>query len=111
PVVLDSSPDVAWQAEVESISPATGAEFALLPPQNATGNWVKVVQRLPVRISLDPQELSAHPLQIGLSMDVSVDIADQSGPQMKPAPVSDAEATRVFETAGKNADEHIAEIV
>jgi membrane fusion protein, multidrug efflux system len=49
-VVLDIYPDVMWQAEVESISPATGAEFALLPPQNASGNWVKVVQRLPVRL-------------------------------------------------------------
>ena len=48
-VVLDIYPDVVWQAEVESISPATGAEFALLPPQNASGNWVKVVQRLPVQ--------------------------------------------------------------
>ena len=45
-------PGVVWQAEVDSISPATGAEFALLPPQNASGNWVKVVQRLPVRLRL-----------------------------------------------------------
>ena len=54
-VVLDIYPDVTWTAEVESISPATGAEFAILPPQNASGNWVKVVQRLPVRVRLLPQ--------------------------------------------------------
>ena len=46
----------------------TGAAFALIPAQNATGNWIKVVQRLPVRIRLDPAELAAHPLQVGLSM-------------------------------------------
>ena len=53
-VVLDVYPDEIWDAEVESISPATGAEFAILPPQNASGNWVKVVQRLPVRVRLLP---------------------------------------------------------
>ncbi|MEY3731841.1 MAG: hypothetical protein RLZZ57_2597 [Pseudomonadota bacterium] len=53
-VVLDIYPNVTWKGVVESISPATGAEFAILPPQNASGNWVKVVQRLPVRIRLEP---------------------------------------------------------
>ncbi len=73
-VVLDIYPDVTWQAEVESISPATGAEFALLPPQNASGNWVKVVQRLPVRLKLKPNE-SAEPLPLraGMTATVSVD--------------------------------------
>jgi membrane fusion protein (multidrug efflux system) len=73
-VVLDIYPDVMWQAEVESISPATGAEFALLPPQNASGNWVKVVQRLPVRLKLKPNE-SAEPLPLraGMTASVSVD--------------------------------------
>ena len=52
-IVVDSFPQVTWQARVESISPATGAEFAILPPQNATGNWVKVVQRIPVRLRLE----------------------------------------------------------
>jgi membrane fusion protein, multidrug efflux system len=51
-VVLDIYPDRVWEAEVESMSPVTGAEFAILPPQNASGNWVKVVQRLPIRIRL-----------------------------------------------------------
>jgi membrane fusion protein, multidrug efflux system len=71
-VVLDVYPDVTWSAEVESISPASGAEFAILPPQNASGNWVKVVQRLPVRLVLDkpPADL---PLHAGLSATVEVD--------------------------------------
>jgi membrane fusion protein (multidrug efflux system) len=75
-VVLDIYPDVAWQAEVESISPATGAEFALLPPQNASGNWVKVVQRLPVRLRLKPQ--GGEPaLRAGMTASVSVDTKRQ----------------------------------
>jgi membrane fusion protein, multidrug efflux system len=71
-VVLDIYPDVVWQAEVESISPATGAEFALLPPQNASGNWVKVVQRLPVRVRLLPQA-GEPPLRAGMTATVKVD--------------------------------------
>ena len=71
-VVLDIYPDVVWQAEVESISPATGAEFALLPPQNASGNWVKVVQRLPVRVRLLPQP-GEPPLRAGMTATVRVD--------------------------------------
>jgi membrane fusion protein (multidrug efflux system) len=71
-VVLDIYPNVTWQAEVESISPATGAEFALLPPQNASGNWVKVVQRLPVRVRLLPQP-GEPPLRAGMTATVRVD--------------------------------------
>ena len=73
-IVLDIYPDVTWQAEVESISPATGAEFALLPPQNASGNWVKVVQRLPVRLKLKPSEgVDPLPLRAGMTATVTVD--------------------------------------
>ena len=71
-VVLDIYPNVEWQAEVESISPATGAEFALLPPQNASGNWVKVVQRLPVRLRLVPHA-GEPPLRAGMTATVRVD--------------------------------------
>ena len=53
----------------------TGQTLALLPPQNATGNWIKVVQRVPVRIAVDANELARHPLRVGLSMDVEVDVA------------------------------------
>ena len=71
-VVLDIYPDVTWDAVVESISPATGAEFAILPPQNASGNWVKVVQRLPVRLRLleRPDEPA---LRAGMTAAVSLD--------------------------------------
>jgi membrane fusion protein (multidrug efflux system) len=73
-VVLDIYPDVTWQAEVASISPATGAEFALLPPQNASGNWVKVVQRLPVKLKLKPSDAAdVLPLRAGMTATVTVD--------------------------------------
>ncbi len=71
-IVLDIYPDTTFAAEVMSISPATGAEFALLPPQNASGNWVKVVQRLPVRLRLLPGA-NEHPLRAGMTATVKVD--------------------------------------
>jgi membrane fusion protein (multidrug efflux system) len=71
-VVLDIYPNVTWKGVVESISPATGAEFAILPPQNASGNWVKVVQRLPVRIRLEPHA-GEPPLRAGVTATVSID--------------------------------------
>jgi membrane fusion protein (multidrug efflux system) len=72
-VVLDVYPDVTWDAEVDSISPATGAEFAILPPQNASGNWVKVVQRLPVRVRLLPHQ-GEPPLRAGMTATVTIEI-------------------------------------
>ncbi|TCZ63192.1 HlyD family secretion protein [Roseicella aquatilis] len=75
-VVLDLYPDVTWAGVVESISPATGAEFAILPPQNASGNWVKVVQRLPVKIRLEPFP-GEPPLRAGLTATVSIDTGRQ----------------------------------
>jgi len=71
-VILDMHPDITWDAEVESISPATGAEFAILPAQNASGNWVKVVQRLPVRLRLIERP-SEPPLRAGMTAYVSID--------------------------------------
>jgi membrane fusion protein, multidrug efflux system len=71
-VVLDVYPDEIWEAEVESISPATGAEFAILPPQNASGNWVKVVQRLPVRVRLLTHR-GEPPLRAGMTATVDID--------------------------------------
>src|SRR6185369_901525 len=64
----------------------TGSAFSLLPAQNATGNWIKVVQRVPVRVALDPKQLAAHPLRVGLSMTATVDIHDQSGKMLADAP-------------------------
>ena len=71
-VVLDMHPEITWEAEVESISPATGAEFAILPPQNASGNWVKVVQRLPVKLRL-VERPGEPPLRAGMTAYVSID--------------------------------------
>jgi len=69
---------VVYHGIVAGIDGGTGAAFALIPAQNATGNWIKVVQRLPVRINLDPAELQAHPLRVGLSMSATVDLRSQS---------------------------------
>lgn len=68
---------VVFHGRVLGLGGGTGAAFALIPAQNATGNWIKVVQRLPVRIALDPNDLAAHPLRVGLSMDATVDVAGQ----------------------------------
>jgi len=75
-VVLDMHPEITWDAEVESISPATGAEFAILPAQNASGNWVKVVQRLPVRLKLIDRP-NEPPLRAGMTAYVSIDTGRQ----------------------------------
>lgn len=71
-VKVDTYPGVIWQGEVQSISPATGAEFSVIPAQNATGNWVKIAQRVPVRISIHPN-LAAPQLQAGLSTNIEID--------------------------------------
>jgi membrane fusion protein (multidrug efflux system) len=65
--------DVIYRGRVAGFAGGTGATLSLIPPQNATGNWIKVVQRLSVRITLDPAELAAHPLRAGLSMNVAID--------------------------------------
>ncbi|MEN3953538.1 HlyD family efflux transporter periplasmic adaptor subunit [Iodidimonas sp. SYSU 1G8] len=74
--------DVTYRGTIAGFGAGSGSAFALLPPQNASGNWIKIVQRVPVRIVLDPEEVKKHPLRIGLSMDVTVDIADTSGAVM-----------------------------
>ena len=84
---------VVYHGKVMGLSAGTGSAFSLLPPQNATGNWIKVVQRVPVRISLDPNELKANPLRVGLSMTVKVDIAEAgSGKPMTAAAVKNSAA-------------------
>ena len=70
---------VEYHGRIEGLGAGTGAAFALLPAQNATGNWIKVVQRVPVRIALDPAEVAAHPLRVGLSMEAKVDVRDTGG--------------------------------
>jgi membrane fusion protein (multidrug efflux system) len=71
-IAADAYPNDLWLGKIASISPATGAEFALIPPQNATGNWVKVVQRLPVRIAVEPHD-DQPPLRAGMTVTVSID--------------------------------------
>jgi membrane fusion protein (multidrug efflux system) len=76
---------VEFHGTVAGLGLGTGAAFALLPAQNATGNWIKVVQRVPVRIALDPDELTKHPLRIGLSTVATVDVRNDSGVQLAAA--------------------------
>ena len=84
--------DVVYQGRIKGFSPGTGAAFALLPAQNASGNWIKIVQRVPVRIVLEPEQVAAHPLRVGLSMHAEVDLRDQSGPVLA-VPTSTVAAT------------------
>ncbi len=96
---------VTYHGHVAGLGAGSGAAFSLLPPQNASGNWIKIVQRVPVRISLDPKELRDHPLRIGLSVSASVDVRDTSGPMVSSQPLNanmrgqavdaDAEADRI----------------
>jgi len=67
---------VTYHGTVTGLSGGTGAAFSLIPAQNASGNWIKVVQRVPVRIALNPQELQAHPLRVGMSMNARIDVSD-----------------------------------
>jgi len=77
---------VTFKGRLTSLGLGTGSAFSLLPAQNASGNWIKIVQRVPVRIDLDPKQLTAHPLRLGLSMSTDVTIRDQSGPVLASAP-------------------------
>jgi membrane fusion protein, multidrug efflux system len=80
--------DVKFHGEIVGLNPGTGSVFSILPPQNATGNWIKIVQRIPVKISLHPLELKLSPLVLGLSMTVTVDTHDRKGlrlPHLSPA--------------------------
>ena len=104
--------DVTFHGRVVGFGAGTGSAFALLPPQNATGNWIKVVQRVPVRISLDPAELAQHPLQIGLSMAVEVDTHERGGEKRSTTTRAEpAYQTDAYATLGARADERVAAIV
>ena len=103
---------VVFHGHVAGFGAGTGAAFSLLPAQNATGNWVKIVQRVPVRVALDPAELAAHPLQIGLSMRADVDVHDKSGarlPQL--ASTATPWSTEVFGSTDALADARVAAII
>lgn len=100
---------VVYRGQVAGLSAGTGSAFALLPAQNATGNWIKVVQRVPVRITLEPSQLREHPLRVGLSMVATVDVSHQSGKSLSDAPRV-AQAEQVNPAAGDGALEKDAEL-
>ena len=101
-----------YHGTVVGLGAGTGAAFSLLPAQNASGNWIKVVQRVPVRISLDAQDLAAHPLRVGLSMEAQVDIRDQSGTALSGVPRAEPVAqTGVYDTAMPEAEARIARLI
>lgn len=103
---------VDFRGHVAGLGIGTGSAFALLPAQNATGNWIKIVQRLPVRIALDPKELEEHPLRIGLSMSVDVDLHDSSGPMLSTQPPEHPLfSTDVYAHDGAAVDALIAKII
>jgi membrane fusion protein, multidrug efflux system len=103
---------VEYQGRVQGLGMGTGAAFALLPAQNATGNWIKVVQRVPVRVTLDPRQLEAHPLRIGLSTDATVDVHDSSGEQLaQTAPQQPILATNTFDIDRSEIKSRIADII
>ncbi|WP_175779574.1 HlyD family efflux transporter periplasmic adaptor subunit [Burkholderia anthina] len=101
---------VEYHGRVVGFSAGTGSAFASLPAQNATGNWIKIVQRLPARIQLDRKELDAHPLRIGLSMDVDVETRDHNGAQLGAA-TNTSYRTDVFAEYGAQADAEIEKII
>jgi membrane fusion protein, multidrug efflux system len=104
--------NIVFHGKVLGLGAGTGAAFSLLPAQNATGNWIKVVQRVPVRIALDPQELAAHPLRVGLSMDVMVDTADQSGKILSDLThEGNVAATGIYDSQQVAADAEVARII
>ncbi len=103
---------VIYHGTVLGLGAGTGAAFALLPAQNATGNWIKIVQRVPVRIAIDAKDLTDHPLRVGLSMDVTIDTADQKGKTLTDVPrTAPASVTKVFETQSHAADQRVERII
>lgn len=103
---------VVYHGKIAGLGMGTGSAFSILPAQNATGNWIKIVQRVPVRIVLSRAELAAHPLKIGLSMRVEVDMHDQNGPILAAASSTQPLfATDVFAHQLTEADKVIADVV
>lgn len=103
--------DVTYHGKIAGVGAGSGAAFALLPPQNASGNWIKIVQRVPVRVSLDPKELAEHPLRLGLSMKVEVDMHNTDGSlvatQVRAAP----QTLTVSAEQNAQVDKKIADII
>jgi membrane fusion protein (multidrug efflux system) len=111
-ITTDIYSHVTYHGKVVGFNAGTGSAFSLLPAENATGNWIKVVQRLPVRVSLDPKELSQHPLMVGLSTYVKVDTHNRNGTmlqtQVRNKPLM---STDVYEREVKEADQKAEDII
>ncbi|RMS38701.1 Multidrug resistance protein [Pseudomonas coronafaciens pv. garcae] len=104
--------DVKYSGTIDSLGAGTGSAFALLPAQNATGNWIKIVQRVPVRVHINPEELVQHPLRIGLSTTVEVNLHDQSGPVLAQQPRKKAAfSTQVYAEQLADADALITRLI
>ncbi|MBD9462003.1 MULTISPECIES: efflux RND transporter periplasmic adaptor subunit [unclassified Pseudomonas] len=104
--------DVKFSGTIDSLGAGTGSAFALLPAQNATGNWIKIVQRVPVRIHVNAEELAKHPLRVGLSTQVSVNLHDQSGPVLAQQPPQKASfSTQVYDRQLAEADAMITRLI
>ena len=104
--------NVKYHGAIESLGIGTGSAFSLLPAQNASGNWIKIVQRLPVRITLDPHDMQKHPLRVGLSMNAEVDIRNQGGHLLPQKTVEQPRfRTDVYETPMEAADKLVAKIL
>ena len=104
--------DVEYHGKVVGLGAGTGSAFSLLPAQNATGNWIKVVQRVPVRIALDNRELDKRPLRVGLSTTVTVDITDDRGPVLAQSPAQQPVAeTSVYDRMMGKADDEAQQII
>jgi len=104
---------VEYKGTVQGLGVGTGAAFALLPAQNATGNWIKVVQRVPVRVALDPDEVQKNPLRVGLSMDAEIDVSKQDGKTLADAPrgAAVAQSTPVFTEQDGAAEAEVRRII
>ncbi|MCP5504399.1 MAG: efflux RND transporter periplasmic adaptor subunit [Chlamydiales bacterium] len=103
---------VVFSGKVIGINPGTGSVFSALPPQNATGNWIKIVQRVPVRVSLDREQLKKHPLWLGLSMDVRVDIHDTSSEMLREASrLRPLYKTKIYQNQEKGVETVIEKII
>ena len=115
PVTLDADlygKHVEYHGRVEGLGAGTGSAFALLPAQNATGNWIKVVQRVPVRVTLDPKELADHPLRVGLSMNAKVDVSKTDGRMLATGSrTSSVVQTNVFDQSSRAADAQVSRII
>ncbi|MEO8248909.1 MAG: efflux RND transporter periplasmic adaptor subunit [Burkholderiales bacterium] len=102
---------VEYRGTVAGLGAGTGSAFALLPAQNATGNWIKVVQRVPVRIELDQKQLDEHPLRIGLSMNATIDVHDQSGNMLAAGSAGPASQTQVYNEQDDGAERAIQRVI